>query len=177
MLKELFLFRRYPSQSITGNEWIEPKTTRKHKHAHTNIVVCNQLLSHTPTHVPLEWVHFFSASKYMIGTQPFHFNSLNTLYRPKTWQYDQLPVLQHRTSSPLYKQYIYTKELTLWVRIQHRRGLLDTTLCDEVCQWLVTGRWFYLGIPVCSINKTDRHDIPAILLKVALNIIKQTVYI
>jgi hypothetical protein len=22
------------------------------------------------------------------------------------------------------------------------RGVLDTTLCDNVCQWLATGRWF-----------------------------------
>jgi len=32
----------------------------------------------------------------------------------------------------------------------------------------VTGRWFSLGIPVSSINKTDCHDIIEILLKVAL---------
>ena len=30
------------------------------------------------------------------------------------------------------------------------------------------------GTPVSSINKTDRHDIAEILLKVALNTIKQT---
>jgi hypothetical protein len=36
--------------------------------------------------------------------------------------------------------------LTLWVRILHRRGVLDTTLCDKVCQWLATGRWFSPGI-------------------------------
>jgi hypothetical protein len=36
----------------------------------------------------------------------------------------------------------------------------------EVCQLLVTGRWFS---PVSSTNKTDRHDITEILLKVALN--------
>jgi hypothetical protein len=40
--------------------------------------------------------------------------------------------------------------------------------------WLVTGRWFSLGPPVSSTNKTDRHDITEILLKVALNTIKQT---
>jgi hypothetical protein len=39
---------------------------------------------------------------------------------------------------------------------------------DKVCQWLVTGWWFS---PVSSKNKTDRHDITEILLKVALNII------
>jgi hypothetical protein len=35
-------------------------------------------------------------------------------------------------------------------------------------------RWFSLGPLVSSINETDRHDISEILLKVALNSIKQT---
>jgi hypothetical protein len=39
---------------------------------------------------------------------------------------------------------------------------------------LATGRWFSPGLPVSSTNKTDRHDITEILLKVALNTIKQT---
>ena len=50
------------------------------------------------------------------------------------------------------------------------QGVLDTTLCDKVCQWLATGRWFPPGTPVSSTNKTDLHDITEILLKVALNI-------
>jgi hypothetical protein len=54
------------------------------------------------------------------------------------------------------------------------RGVLDTTLCDKVCQWLATCRWFSLYPPVSSTNETDRHDITEILLKVALNTIKQT---
>jgi len=49
-----------------------------------------------------------------------------------------------------------------------------TTLCDTVYQWLATGRWFSPGPPVSSTNKTDRQDITEILLKVALNTIKQT---
>jgi hypothetical protein len=49
-----------------------------------------------------------------------------------------------------------------------------TTLCDKVCQQLATGRWFSPGSPVSSINKTDRRNITEILLKVALNTIKQT---
>ena len=61
--------------------------------------------------------------------------------------------------------------LMLWVRISIR--VRCTTLCDKVCQWLATGRWFSLGPPVSSTNKTDRHDITEILLKVALNTIKQ----
>jgi len=45
-----------------------------------------------------------------------------------------------------------------------------TTLCDKVCQWLAAVWWYS---PVSSTNKTDRHDINDILLKVGLNIIKQ----
>jgi hypothetical protein len=48
-------------------------------------------------------------------------------------------------------------------------GVLDTTLCDKVCQWLVAGQWFCPGPPVSSTNKTDCHDITEILLKVELN--------
>jgi hypothetical protein len=36
-----------------------------------------------------------------------------------------------------------------------------------------TGRWFSPGTPVFSTNKTDRHDITEILLKVALNTISK----
>jgi transposase len=61
--------------------------------------------------------------------------------------------------------------LMLWVRISIRARC--TTLCDKVCQWLATGRWFSPSPPVSSTNKTDRHDIAEILLKVALNTIKR----
>ena len=44
----------------------------------------------------------------------------------------------------------------------------------KVCQWLATGRWFPPGSPISSTNKTYRHYITEILLKVALNTIKQT---
>jgi hypothetical protein len=52
--------------------------------------------------------------------------------------------------------------------------LSDGTLCEKVCQWLATGRWFSPGPPVSSTNKVDSHDIAEILLKVALNTIRQT---
>ena len=64
--------------------------------------------------------------------------------------------------------------LTLWVRILLKLGVLDTTLCDKVYQWLVAGRWFSPGTPVSSTNKTDRRDITEILLKVVLNNIALT---
>jgi hypothetical protein len=62
--------------------------------------------------------------------------------------------------------------LMLFVRIPI--GARCTTLCDKAYQWLATGRWFSLGPPVSFTNKTDRHDITAILLTVALSTIKQT---
>jgi len=58
------------------------------------------------------------------------------------------------------------------VRIQWR-GVLDATLCDKVCQWLATGQSFSPGTPVSTTNKTERHDITEILLKVALSTINQ----
>ena len=57
----------------------------------------------------------------------------------------------------------------MWVRITIRWCILDTTLCNENCQWLAAGCWFSLGTPVSSTNKTDRHNITEILLKVALS--------
>jgi hypothetical protein len=54
------------------------------------------------------------------------------------------------------------------------RGVLYTALCDKVCQQLATGRWFSPGTLISSTNKTDRHDITKILLKVALSTIYQT---
>ena len=62
--------------------------------------------------------------------------------------------------------------LMLWVWISIRARC--TTLCDKVCRWLATGRWFSLGPSVSSTNKADCHEITEILLKVALSNIKPT---
>jgi hypothetical protein len=62
--------------------------------------------------------------------------------------------------------------LMLWVRMSIRARC--TTLCDKVCQWLVTCRWFSPDSTVSSTNKTDYHDITEILWKVVLNTINQT---
>ena len=40
---------------------------------------------------------------------------------------------------------------------------------DKVYQLLARGRWFSPSTPASSTTKTGRHDIPEILLKVALN--------
>jgi hypothetical protein len=52
--------------------------------------------------------------------------------------------------------------LKLWVRTPFMARC-------KVCQWLATVRGFLLDTQVSSTNKTDRHDITEILLKVALN--------
>jgi hypothetical protein len=50
--------------------------------------------------------------------------------------------------------------------------LIDCVL--QASQLLANGRWFSPGTPASSTTKTGRHDIAEILLKVALNTIKQT---
>ena len=59
--------------------------------------------------------------------------------------------------------------LILWVQIAIRARC--TASCDNVCQWLATGRWFSRGSPVSSTNETDNHDMTEMLLKVAVSFI------
>ena len=72
-----------------------------------------------------------------------------------------------------YRWNQYISLLMMWVRISIRARC--TLLCDKVCQWLAKDRWFSPGPPVSPTNKTGRHDITELLLKVALNTIKQTI--
>ena len=71
----------------------------------------------------------------------------------------------------------YLKALDLGPVVNHedwyRNYLLsiDTTLWDNVCQWLAADQLFSLGTLVSSTNKTDCYNIAKILLKVALNTI------
>ena len=80
------------------------------------------------------------------------------------------PSLSWSHGSSIYN-YLCNQYLTLWVRYPLRGGVLDTTLCYKVCQWLAANRWFSLSTPVSSYKKTDRNDITEILLKVTLNTI------
>jgi hypothetical protein len=74
------------------------------------------------------------------------------------------------------KQSVYNlSPLTLWgFNTRSWRGVLDTTLCDKVCQWLVVGRWFSQNTPVSSTNKTNSPNLTEMLLKVSLNFITLT---
>ena len=51
------------------------------------------------------------------------------------------------------------------------RGLIETTACDKVCQWLEVCRWFSSGTLVSSTNRNDPCDITEIWFKVASNTI------
>jgi hypothetical protein len=88
-------------------------------------------------------------------------------------------LVRHYTVHRSYGNWIYNylfnqclSPLMLWVRISIRARC--TTLCDKVCQRLSTGQWFSTGPPISSTDKTDRHGITEILLKVAFYTIKQT---
>ena len=71
----------------------------------------------------------------------------------------------------LYNQYL--SPLMLWVRIAIRARC--TTLCDKVCQWLATGQWFSPAWSSGFLHQKNWcHDMNEILLKVALNTIKQS---
>jgi hypothetical protein len=50
----------------------------------------------------------------------------------------------------------------------------STNICDQAYQWLATGLWFSPSTPISSTNKTCRHDVTELLLKVALNTITLT---
>ena len=48
-------------------------------------------------------------------------------------------------------------------------GVLDTAVCNKVCQWLAAGWWFSLSNSVSYTHRTDYHDITETVLKVALS--------
>ena len=67
-----------------------------------------------------------------------------------------------------------TSVITTNVQTPLRWGVLDTTSCDKVCQWLTAGQRFSPCTAVSSTNKTESKDTTEILLKVALNTTTQT---
>ena len=74
----------------------------------------------------------------------------------------------------MYNQCLLLSPLRLWVWHPLRQGVLDTTLCDKVCQLLATGWWFILDTSVSSTKRPDSLDIAKILLKVVIITMKPT---
>ena len=50
----------------------------------------------------------------------------------------------------LILQFVFWCIYSLLFESHSLQGILDTTSCDQVCQWLATGRWFSTGLPVSS---------------------------
>ena len=67
---------------------------------------------------------------------------------------DNKNVPGHRGRNRITTYAISDYHRTLRVQTPLRRGVLETTLCDKVCQWLAADLWFSLGTPVSSSNKT-----------------------
>jgi hypothetical protein len=103
--------------------------------------------------VHLPWVGFELTTLLVIGTDSI--GSCKSNYHMITAS-SSVKVKECETSA------IRGKDFNRW-------GVLNTALCDKVCQWLATGRSFSQGTSVSSTYKTDHHDITEILLKVALN--------
>ena len=78
--------------------------------------------------------------------------------------------------SHVYFPYAWTLSIILQIYTLSQ-GVLYTTLCDKVCQWLAACQWFSPGTPISSTNKTDCRDITEMLLKVALNTTTPTLQI
>ena len=63
--------------------------------------------------------------------------------------------------------------LMLWIQIPLRQGVIDTTSCDKSLSVTCDTVWWFS--PVSYTNKTDLHNVTAILLKVPLNTINQSI--
>ena len=63
----------------------------------------------------------------------------------------------------------------IWFESRSWQGVLETTLCDKVCQRLMADWRFSPGTPASFTTKTGRHDIAEILLKVALSTKNQSI--
>ena len=72
-----------------------------------------------------------------------------------------------------YSTYTCTFKLHFQGYESHSSGVYSMW---SICQRLAAGRWFSPGTPVSCTNKTDRHKIIEILLKVALNTITLTLH-
>jgi len=66
--------------------------------------------------------------------------------------------------------YLCNQSLSPW-KLRVRTSGEVYSIRHHVIKFVSYWSWFSPGIPVSSTNKTDRHDIAEILLKVALNTI------
>jgi hypothetical protein len=97
----------------------------------------------------------------------------------KNHTYKHNELMFHNVWSSSFQNGLFTLIRFLYLVLLSKTGMLrfistmHTTLRDKACQWHATSRWFSSGSLFSSTNKSDRHDITEILLKVALNTIIQ----
>jgi hypothetical protein len=102
----------------------------------------------------LHFILYFIIAKwltFLLLHNPYREAEIEKIWKSETNRKAKLIVPMQ--SVPIY---IQLSPLTLWVQISLRRGVLDTALCDKVCQWFVAGRWFSPCTPVSFTNKTAR---------------------
>jgi hypothetical protein len=136
--------------------------------AHWEVCLFVCLMVFNATFNNISVISYFHGSRFYLQRKPLVCNKLlinfiiySILHLPVSWPWSSGSEYNYRCNrclSPL-----------MWVRISIRARC--TTLCDKVCQWLRTGRWFSLGTPVSSTKKIDLHNITEIFLKVASNTI------
>ena len=104
--------------------------------------------------------HFHSLSQAVVTTGISIFVNINISYKII------LLCLLHTHRGRRGREYMVVGFTTIIVSSNH--VLARCTPYNIICQWLVAGQWFSPGPPVSSTNKTGRHHITEILLKVAL---------
>ena len=147
--------RHYTSARLQDvfNVVIMPYVQKKHRVHHIHAVLYSVLLSKLRQSMQRD---FRLTTHGCVNINSYHYADCSTQ-----------PIRPFRTR-------YFTKPISwclIYVLYSSWRGVLDTTLCDQVCQCQ-----FSPGTPVSSTNKTDHHDITAILLKVALKTITITLY-
>jgi hypothetical protein len=123
-------------------------------------------------------VLWFTASRYPIGIFKVFFRKHELLQNRRIilrirTRYSNWYMGRHRMVVGFTTNYAISAYHHWCCEFESRSGR-DVQHYAIKCQWLATGRWFSSGPTVSSTNKTDRHDITEIWLKVALNTIKQT---
>ena len=107
----------------------------------------------------LFFIHFFlpHCSSFVLFYDLFSLAFVSTVYRfvYKSGRHGRYPMLVRFTT---------TYEISAYQRWRYDfkscscRCVLDTTLCDKVCQQLATSQSISRDIPATSSNKTDHHD-------------------
>ena len=120
---------------------------------------------HTTTTLPLLPGHL-QCQDWKTSVSGTRSTKTNNTMRCKTAKQTNKSVLHihHILCLKFLYYFFFSCEIESW-------GVLDTTLGEKVCQWDTVDRWFSIGTPVSFTNKSDRHDITEILLKVVLNTI------